>query len=75
VAPPSKQRLAQGAFFLILALFFAGVSGAGGAAAVKGDAGAVGWAVAIAAGAIALWFFAFAVRGLRPRRASGETAR
>ena len=61
------QRRAQGAFFLLLAVFFAGIAAAGGAAARDGENGL--WVVAIAAAAIALWFLGVATRSLRAGRA------
>ena len=57
-----KQRRALGALFLLLALALAGVA----AAAVYGarDEG-VGWGIAFAAAALAVWLGSMAFRSLR----------
>ena len=64
------QRRALGALFALLCLFFAGIAAAAGYAGARGEAPAVAWAVAIAAGAIAVWLGSLAAAGLRRRRAS-----
>ena len=63
VRAPS-QRLALGALFLVLFLFFAGI------AAAALDAGV--WVIALAAGVIALWLSTLAGRALLVRRVRGE---
>ena len=57
VAAPTQRR-ALGALFLILAVSFAGIAFAAGAAKE--------WIIVGASGAIALWMVGLAVRGLRP---------
>ncbi|MBA2360348.1 MAG: hypothetical protein H0V79_05305 [Actinobacteria bacterium] len=60
------QRRVQGAFFLLLAVFFAGIAAAGGAAARDGEPGL--WVVAVAAAAIAFWFLGVAAKAFRVSR-------
>jgi hypothetical protein len=57
VAAPSQRR-ALGALFLLLAVAFAGIAFAAGAADQ--------WVIVAAAAAIALWMAGLAARGLRP---------
>jgi hypothetical protein len=54
----SPQRRALGALFLLLAIAFAGIAFAAGAARE--------WIIVGAAAAISLWMVGLAVRGLRP---------
>ena len=54
----SSQRRALGALFLVLAIGIAGIAWA----ASKAEQ----WVIAAAAGVIALWLGAFALRALRP---------
>ena len=54
----SSQRRALGALFLVLAIGIAGIAWA----ATKAEQ----WVIAAAAGAIALWLAAMAVRAFRP---------
>jgi len=61
---PSPQRRALGALFLALALAFAGVAFAAGAADTGGTAR---WVVAVAAAAVAIWFGGLGVRAWRSR--------
>ena len=56
MAAPSQRR-ALGALFLLLAICFAGIAYAAGAARQ--------WIIVGAAGAIALWMLGLAIRGLR----------
>ena len=56
--PASPQRRALGALFLVLAVAFAGIAFAAGAAKE--------WVIVGAAAAISLWMAGLAVRGLRP---------
>jgi len=56
--PAPSQRRALGALFLVLAIAFAGIAFAAGAAEE--------WVIVAAAAAIALWMAGMAVRGLRP---------
>jgi hypothetical protein len=65
VAPPPPRR-SLGALFLALALGFAGIAAAA-AKAVGTQLGLL--VVVIAAGVIALWFLALAVRNLRKPQA------
>jgi hypothetical protein len=62
----AAQRRVQGAFFLLLAIFFAGIAAAGSVAARDDEPGL--WVVVVAAGAIALWFLGVAARALRAGR-------
>jgi hypothetical protein len=57
-----NQRRALGALFAVLAIGFAGIAFA--AAYGARNVGA-GWAIALAAAALALWFASMAYRGLR----------
>jgi hypothetical protein len=59
---PLKQRRALGALFMVLAIGFAGIA----FAAVYGanNVGA-GWAIGVAAAALAVWFASMAYRALR----------
>ncbi|MBD0348763.1 MAG: hypothetical protein ICV59_06395 [Thermoleophilia bacterium] len=57
-----SQRRALGALFLVLALFFAGITWAAAAAGV--------WPVALAAGVLGAWLGALAVGALRRPRVS-----
>ena len=57
-----SQRRALGALFLLLFLFFAGITWAAAVAAV--------WPVALAAAALALWLGTLALSALRRPRAS-----
>jgi hypothetical protein len=57
-----KQRRALGALFALLAIGFAGI---GFAAAYGAHNEVAGWAVGLAAVALALWFASMAYRGLR----------
>jgi hypothetical protein len=58
VAAPSQRR-ALGALFLLLAVGFAGIAWAAGAAGQ--------WIILAAAAAIGLWLGSLALRALRPR--------
>jgi hypothetical protein len=64
VRPPSQRR-ALGALFLLLAIALAGVAVEAGGAALDSQPGL--FVIAVAAGALALWLAALAVRSLRPR--------
>ena len=68
----THQRRAQGAFFLLLAIFFAGIAAAASVAARDDEPGL--WVVVIAGAAIAIWFLGVAGRALRTGRRE-ETAR
>ena len=57
-----QQRKSLGALFLLLAAVFAGGAFTAGAAS---SSGAAHWIVAVAAGAIALWFVGLSVRAFR----------
>ena len=57
-----KQRRALGALFALLAIGFAGIAFA--AAYGARNVGA-GWAIALAAAALAFWFASMAYRGMR----------
>jgi hypothetical protein len=57
-----KQRRALGALFLILAIAMAGVA-FGAAYGARHEA--VGWAIAFAAGALAVWLGSMAFRAFR----------
>jgi hypothetical protein len=60
VAGPS-QRNALGALFLLIAAAFFGI------AYSAGKAGGGAWAIALAAGVLAVWMLGLAWRGLRAR--------
>ena len=62
------QRRAQGVLFALLALFFAGIAFSAAFAGREGDAPAVVWAVALAAGVLALWMLTLAAGAVRLRR-------
>jgi hypothetical protein len=57
-----RQRRALGALFALLALGFAGIAFA---AAYGARRQAAGWAIALAAAALAVWLAAMAFRALR----------
>jgi hypothetical protein len=57
-----QQRKSLGALFLLLAAIFAGGAFTAGAAS---GSGAGHWIVAVAAGAIAIWFVGLSVRAFR----------
>jgi hypothetical protein len=57
-----SQRRALGALFLVLAVFFAGVSFTAFAADERGV-----WVIGIAAAALALWLASLAAKGFRRR--------
>jgi hypothetical protein len=62
VFPPLKQRRALGALFLLLAIGFAGIA----YAAVYGASNVgAGWAIGLAAAALAVWFASMAYRALK----------
>ena len=63
MAQPSPRRT-LGALFLFLAAVFAGGAFTAGAAS---SGGAGHWIVAVAAGAIAVWFVGLSVRAFRTR--------
>jgi hypothetical protein len=57
-----KQRRALGALFLLLAIGFAGIAFA---AAFGARHKGAGWAIALAAAALAVWFASMALKALR----------